>query len=79
MSREEFNTKAAILYSIAIARSHQSHGDMASSAILCAADALSCFESGNMAAAYERAVDSLEYSVGRYHADYKKVVSMKRV
>ena len=78
MSREEFNTKAAVLYSIAIARSHQNHGDMASSASLCADDALSCFESGNIGAAYRHAVKSLEYSVGRYHRDYARVAAMER-
>jgi len=72
----DFNTKAATLYAIAIARKNQGAGGMASSAKLCADDAMTCYERGDCKSAYRRAKDSLSYSVGLLHADYREVAAM---
>ena len=74
----DFNTKAATLYAIAIARKNQGAGEMASSAKLCADDAMTCYEQGDCESAYRRAKDSLSYSVGLFHADYREVAAMAR-
>ena len=74
----DFNTKAATLYAIAIARKNQGAGEMASSAKLCADDAMTCYEQGDCESAYSRAKDSLSYSVGLLHADYCEVAAMAR-
>jgi hypothetical protein len=47
-------------------------GSMESSARLCLADAISLFDAGNEEAAKARAIDSLRFSVGIFHADYQK-------
>lgn len=47
-------------------------GTMESSARLCLADAIECVEKGQLDAAKKRALDSLRYSVGVFHADYRK-------
>lgn len=75
---QDFNTKAAALYAIAIAKKNQDKGEMASSAKLCADDAMACYEQGNTKSAYNRAKDSLSYSVGLFHSDYCEVAAMER-
>ena len=74
----DFNTKAAVIYAIATARWHQEKGEMASSAKLCADDAIDLYEQGSIVSAYRRAKDSLSYSVGLFHPDYKEVAAMLR-
>ena len=44
-----------------------------SSARACLADAVGCYDSGMPRAAFRWALKSLSYSVGVFHADYKKV------
>ena len=41
------------------------------SARVCLADAISLFEDGKYELAYRRALSSIRYSVGIFHADYK--------
>lgn len=48
---------------------------MESSARLCLSDAILLFEKGDYKSAKKRAADSLKYSVGVFHEDYKRVVS----
>jgi len=61
---------------IVLARKHVGNGAaMDSSARMCLADAVSLFDKENHEAAKRRAVDALRYSVGIFHADYKKAVS----
>lgn len=62
------NTEIAIR----LARKHLGSGVMESSARLCLADAIQCVEDGRLDAAKRRAIDSLRYSVGVFHADYRK-------
>jgi hypothetical protein len=55
------------------ARAHVADNPQAeSSARLCLADAISCYDAGDMDGARGRAVKSLAYSVGIGHADYIK-------
>ena len=56
---------------MALARKHLG-GDMESSARLCLADAVSLYNKGEYTYAKKRALDSLLYSVGIFHPDYKK-------
>jgi hypothetical protein len=49
-------------------------GVMESSARLCLEDAINLRDSGKYDYAAKRAIDSLKYSVGVFHADYKKAV-----
>jgi hypothetical protein len=49
-------------------------GLMESSARLCLEDAINLRDSGKYEYARKRAIASLAYSVGVFHADYKKVV-----
>jgi hypothetical protein len=58
---------------LAAARKHVGNGAaMESSARLCLADAVSLKDQGDFKHAKERAVKSLAYSVGIFHADYQK-------
>lgn len=58
---------------IALARKHVGNGAaMDSSARLCLSDAIANLEEGNYSGAQRRALDSLRYSVGIFHADYKR-------
>lgn len=58
---------------IILARKHVGNGAaMESSARLCLADAISLQEKGDLTHAKARAVKSLGYSVGVFHADYQK-------
>lgn len=47
-------------------------GNMESSARVCLEDAISLYDAGEYEAAKKRAIDSLRYSVGIFHADYKR-------
>lgn len=47
-------------------------GVMESSARLCLADAIVCYDDGDYDSAYRLAVKSLKYSVGIFHPEYKK-------
>lgn len=53
---------------ITLARKHLD-GD---SARLCLSDAIELFDKGEYAAARERALKSLSFSVGVFHTDYKR-------
>lgn len=58
---------------IRLARKNVDNGAaMSSSARLCLAEAVSSFDDGHYDVAAARAVKSLAYSVGIFHADYKK-------
>jgi hypothetical protein len=54
---------------IALARKHRDAG-MPGSARACLADALVCRDRGDLFYAKQRALNSLRYSVGVFHADY---------
>jgi uncharacterized protein (UPF0332 family) len=56
---------------IALARKHLG-GSMESSARLCLSDAVALLDEGKLEHAKQRALKSLVYSVGVFHADYKK-------
>jgi hypothetical protein len=63
------NTENAII----LARKHVGNGaSMESSARLCLADAVALNDRGEFEHAKARAVKSLGYSVGVFHADYKR-------
>ena len=55
---------------LALARKHIGTGDMESSARLCLADAVHLNDQGQADYARKRALASLAYSVGVFHADY---------
>ena len=55
-----------------LARKHIGKGDMESSARLSLSDANHLYDRGLLDYAKKRALDSLKYSVGVFHADYKK-------
>jgi hypothetical protein len=58
---------------IILARKHVGNGAvMESSARVCLADAVRLYDEGDLRAARERALRSLIYSVGVFHADYRK-------
>lgn len=58
---------------ITLARKHVGNGAaMESSARLCLADAVKLYDEGEYCYAYDRALKSLAYSVGVFHADYRK-------
>lgn len=58
---------------IRLARKHIGSGEMVSSARLALADAISLEAEGKLDLAKDRALDSLAYSVGVFHADYKRI------
>ena len=61
---------------IRVAEAHAYNGaQMQTSAILCLCDARKCFGRGQFDFAKERALRSLSYSVGVFHADYRKASS----
>lgn len=62
------------LDAIILAFKHSTNGAaMQSSAHVCLEDATALYEAGKFAAAKVRALKSLGYSVGIFHADYQKV------
>jgi hypothetical protein len=60
---------------MALARKHIGKGMMESSARLCLSDANHLFDRGLLDYAKKRALESLKYSVGILHQDYKKAIS----
>jgi hypothetical protein len=60
---------------IHLARKHIGKGDMESSARVSLSDAMHLYERGLLDYAKSRALNSLKYSVGVFHADYKKALS----
>ena len=71
------NAKGRIGYkserAIILARKHIGNGaEMESSARACLADAVSQYDADNFESAYMWAKKSLAYSVGVFHADYKR-------
>jgi hypothetical protein len=59
---------------IVLARKHVGNGAaMDSSARLCLADAVALFDAGDFDGAKARAIKAIAYSVGIFHADYRKV------
>ena len=56
---------------IGLARKHIGAGDMESSARLCLADAVRLADAGELGYARTRALESLAYSVGVFHDDYR--------
>jgi hypothetical protein len=62
---------------IILARKNIGNGAaMDSSARLCLADAVALYDAGNHAAAANRAIKALGYSVGVFHADYQRAVKV---
>lgn len=57
---------------IIIARKHIGTGVMDSSARLCLADAIALYDAGDLPSAKARALKSIAYSVGMFHADYRR-------
>ena len=57
---------------IVLARKHLGAGVMDSSARLCLTDAIELQAEGKLSFAKERALKSLAYSVGVFHADYRR-------
>ena len=57
---------------IILARKHIGQGDMVSSAELCLASAVEAYNNGDYNTAKIWALKSLKYSVGIFHADYRK-------
>ena len=55
-----------------LARKHIGTGDMESSARLSLSDANHLYDRGLLDYAKKRALESLKYSVGIFHPDYKK-------
>lgn len=61
---------------IKLARKHVNNGAaMESSARLFLGDALNFYDGGMLDLAKKRAIESLRYSVGIFHADYRKASS----
>jgi hypothetical protein len=59
-----------VLQILALARKHLGAGSMESSARLCLADAVALADAGDLGAAKSRALRSLQFSVGMFHADF---------
>jgi len=57
---------------LALARKHLGKCSMESSARLCLQDAVKLKDDGELRLARERAMRSIAYSVGVFHADFKK-------
>lgn len=57
---------------VILARKHASLTPGGSSARVCLADAVALKDEGKLEDAKKRAVDSLRYSVGVFHPDYKR-------
>jgi hypothetical protein len=62
-----------------LARLHVADGAiMETSARLCLADAVKLADDGRLVRAADRAVDSLAYSVGILHSDYRRCVKLTK-
>lgn len=57
---------------IILARKHMYEGPLTASAAVCLSDAIHLRDRGFFDYARQRAIKSLQYSVGIYHADYKR-------
>jgi len=57
---------------IRLARDHVYQGSMETSSRVCLADAVKLYDAGDFAHAKARALESLAYSVGVMHPDYRK-------
>ena len=68
-------TETQAYEALRLAQLNAHKGSLASSAAMCVADALACFNAGDYAHAIVRARESLRYSVGVFHPDYAKVAS----
>lgn len=55
---------------IIMARKYRDNGNMSSSARVCLADAISLYDKGEYDLAKQRALKSLQYSIGANHGDY---------
>lgn len=66
-------TRLTMDAALRLARKHVDKGDMSSSARLALRDAVTLAAKGDFTRAKERALKSLSYSVGMFHADYKRV------
>ena len=66
-------TEAQAYEAIRLAQLNAHKGALASSAAVCAADAVACFNAGDFDFAYSRARESLRYSVGVFHPAYQAV------
>jgi len=65
-----------VYHTITLARKHVGNGAaMESSARFCLSDAITALDAGAFDNAKERAIKSLAYSVGIYHADYKRAIA----
>ena len=73
----ERKSEAVAYEAIRLAQINADRGAMASSAHVAALDAVACFNSGDFSAAHSRACDSLSYSVGVFHADYRKAMGAR--
>lgn len=69
-------TETQAYEAVRLAQLNEHKGSMASSALLAAQDAAACFNRGDYRYALLRALDSLSYSVGRFHADYAKATAI---
>jgi hypothetical protein len=71
MTNTKPTMETAAYEAIRLAQLHEHRGVMASSARLCAADAVGRFNAGDFESAHRRAVDSLRYSVGIFGEAFK--------
>jgi hypothetical protein len=62
-------TEAQAYEALRMAQIHEDEGAMATSAKSCALDAASLFNKGDFNHAYDRARESIRYSVGVFHSD----------
>ena len=63
---------------IRAAREYRDSGEMRSSARLALSDAIACYDAADFGAAQKRALDSLAYSVGIFHAAHAPAAALLR-
>lgn len=63
---------------ITLARKHCAEAHMETSARLCLSDAISLYDKGDYTSAKNRALKSLQYSVGVFHSDYIRASTSKK-
>jgi hypothetical protein len=59
---------------IVLARRHLTGAISESSARVCLADAIALMDQGDIEHARYRAIESLKYSIGAFHADFKRAI-----
>ena len=64
---------------IVLARRHMSEGAMESSARLCLYGAVALYDDDRPDDARKRAIDSLRYSVGEFHEDFRRATRSVQV